>query len=432
MPALEAPPAPSKPVAAPVKTVPEPKAPPPIPDGEKPPKDYFGDITNELDDLDKDQSSDSPQPRDAKGRLLPKPKPAEPNPDAAPKPGDEPAKPDAVLKPEDELKPGTFRALGAAHDKLQKLVKDELRPKLQSAEAKVTQLESQLAEARKGAPDLKPIQERQTALETENAALKEEIRYVNYQKHPEFVEKYQKPYTEAWAKAVSEITQFNIETEAGAARKATADDFLTLANAPLDQVDDLADKWFGRAAPRVIRHVEKIRDMAESQDKALADARKNAGEHEKQTVAQRQAADLAVSTAYTGAQKELIRKYSKWFAPDPEDAPGNELLAKSKAYVDTVFHNAPVKQPDGAMKSLTQEQRAKRLAVIEQKATAFDRLVARSKAKDARISELETTLAEYEKSEPGAERASQPGRVGNKPFMEVVEDEIHQLEAHGR
>lgn len=296
---------------------------------------------------------------------------------------------------------------------------DETKAKLADLEPKLAQYERELTELRNKAPDTRQFETRVSELQKENEALKEEIRFANYQKHPEFVDKYQKPYLEAWNKAVSEISQLNITTEDGQTRKATAADFLALAQAPLDQLDGLAEEWFPKSAARVIRHVEKIRDLAEAQEQALNDARKGAGEREKVQTEQQKQQSEAVAKAYTESSVELAQKYPKWFAPEDGDAAGNELLKKGFEYADSVFNKGG---------NLNPEQKAKRLAVVRAKAANHDRLASRLKAASARIKELEADIKAYEESEPGG-GAAQPGGGGDgKDFVADANAELDALD----
>lgn len=296
---------------------------------------------------------------------------------------------------------------------------DEAKAKIANLEPKVQQYERELAELRAKASDTKPFEERVSALQKENEALKEEIRYVNYQKHPEFVTKYQKPYQEAWGKAVAEISQLSITMDDGTTRRATANDFLALANAPLDQLDNLAEAWFPKSAARVVRHVEKVRDLAEAQEAALTDARKSAGEREKQQTEQRQQGAKKIADTYVQSTTELTQKYPKWFAPEEGDEAGNELLKKGFEYADSVFHG------NG---SLAPEQKVKRLAVVRAKAANHDRLASKLKAASARIKELEADLAEYEKSGGGTAGAGSPGGGDRKDFFTDAMREIESLD----
>lgn len=402
---------------------------------DKAPNDYLGDIGTELLEMDSDtpkkESAKRPpseRVRDADGKFTSPPDGSETKEKESGTEhvsGKESEESEKTAEPEKKL--GPFATVRKAKEALEKERDTVWRPKVQELESKVQEYERTVTELKKTSPDLKPVQEKMDAIEKENAALREEIRFTNYQKHPEFTEKYQKPYVEAFTKAVSEITQLNIEMEDGTARKATTNDFLALANAPLDQLDDLAGKWFPRSSARVIRHVEKVRDLAEAQEKALADAKKGATEFESRRTLEHQAQDAEIAKAYAETATELGKKYPKWFGTDEADPSGNDLFKKGLEYASTVFENAPA-NINGQTRPLTPLERVKRLSVIKAKAANHDRLVSRMKVKDARIAELEEELAAYEESGPPTATAGEPGSENGKGFLDTVNDEIRKLD----
>lgn len=381
---------------------------------------FLGDIGSELEGLDQadETSKRTPdKPRDEKGKYKPADKPPEKpveqeKPEEPEKPAEEPAA--------EEPKKSNIRSLGKSLEKLQKERDEVWQPKIQSLESKVKEYERTVEQLKTQQPDIKPFQEKLAAIEKENQALREVVRFSDFRQSPEFKEKYEQPYNEAWAKAVTEVTQLTMETEDGAARKATANDLLALANAPLDQLDELANKWFPRSAARVIRHVEKIRDLAEAQDKALEEAKKGATDFQTKRAGEMQKANQAFKQAYDNVVGDLAKKYPKWFAPDETDPKGNEILKKGFDYADTVF------SPNGTQ--LTPEQKAARLAVIRAKAANHDRLASRLKSTMAERDELRAKLAEYEQTEPPTDDAGQPTAVGSKSYEEQIADEIKKLD----
>lgn len=421
---------PAAPVAPPPAAKPAPApAPPKAPDqptkidapsGNEPsPESYLADDMAEFEAMaaEKEPTPESPK-RGEDGKFK---KPTEPpkKPQDAPKEEKATETPSEPEKPTEEPKPGTMRALGKAYDEKVKLINHELQPKIQSLESKVKEYESRIEQMAKSQPDPKPLQEKLAAIEKENQQLREVVRFADYRKSPEFSEKYERPYNEAWSKAVSEVTQLSISMEDGTVRKATANDLLALANAPLDQLDDLAAQWFPKSAPRVIRHVEKIRDLADAQDKALQEAQKGATDFQAKRTEAMQKANEAFAQAYQGANSELTKKYPKWFAPDETDPKGNEILKKGYDYADSVL--TPNSQ-------ITPEQRAGRLAVLRAKAANHDRLVARLKARDTEMAELKAKLEEYEKSEPPTEGESTPEGTGPLDWMAQDEAELRKMD----
>jgi hypothetical protein len=385
----------------------------------------MGNIGEDLADLD-DASGPSPShvapKRDqTTGKFI---NPAEKSPEKqkeVPKPEEKAPEIPEPERPAEEERPSNMRQLGKKYDELKKERDTVLQPKIQSLEAKTKEYERAIEELRTKQPDLKPFQEKMAALEKERAQLLEIVRHADYEKSPEYQEKYVTPYNEAWAKALWEVTQLSKTSEDGTIRRATENDLLALANASLDDMDDLAAQWFPKSAARVIRHVEKIRDLADAQEKAKAEAKKGATEFETKRKQEFEQADTTFRSTYQGVTTDLPKKYPKIFGTDETDAQGNDLLKKGLEFADTVF------SPNG--NQLPAEKKAARLALIRFKAANHDRLFSRLKARDARIAELEASLKQYEDSGPPTDDAGQPGTgESDGTGMDAVEAELRKLD----
>ena len=163
---------------------------------------------------------------------------------------------------------------------------------------------------------------------------------------------------------------------------------------------------FGRSAARVIRHVERIRDLAEAQEKAIADAKTSGSEREKSWKVQQEQRNARVSTILQKTNADLATKYPKWFGHEDTDAEGNAVFDKGMDYVDKVFSGDP---------SLPEEQRISRMAVIRNKAANHDRLALHLKNANSQIAELKASLAAYESSEPPTGKAAEAStaKTGN-------------------
>lgn len=370
---------------------------------------------------------------DAAGGAAPPPKgkkkegaevvPPKPGDKPAPKPGETPPKPGekagAAAPPPDDVEPKSVPELRTAYKKV-KEARQELHGKLTAAEARIKELE---AGGGKGEADLKPLQDQLEALKQRNAKLEEQIEYTDFSQSEKFKKEYAEPYAKAWAKAIAEVTQLTIsyQDEAGhdITRKATDKDLLALANAPLDQVDELAEAWFGRSAARVIRHVERVRDLADAQNTALEEAKSKAGERLKERGETTKAFASKVNAAYEGAKADLAKKFPKWFAHDETDQEGNALWDKGLEFNQSVF---------ASNGKLTPEQKAARLAVVQFKAANHDRLARRLKMAMKDLADAQAALAEYEKSgEPGkpGERAAAGGEKG---YLESAFKELESLD----
>jgi len=297
---------------------------------------------------------------------------------------------------------------------------DGAKQKIKEYESKIPALEAKLKEYESKAPeDNKPLLEKLAALEKKTAEYEEELKFTNYVKHPEFTEKYQKPYNEAWAKAVREIEQLAVTQEDGSTRQATPQDVLALANSPLATLDERAEAMFGRSAARVIRHVERIRDLAEAQEKAIADAKTQATEREKTTQLQREQENSYNATVLQKSNAELAAKYPKWFGHEPTDPEGNQAFDKGMKYVNKVFAGDP---------ALNKEQRMRGLTVIRNKAANHDRLALHLKNANAQIAELKASLEAYERSEPPTGKAGEASTVKTGNWVDDANAEIEALD----
>jgi len=297
---------------------------------------------------------------------------------------------------------------------------DGAKQKIKEYESKIPALEAKLKEYESKPPeDNKPLLEKLAALEKKTAEYEEELKFTNYVKHPEFTEKYQKPYNEAWAKAVREIEQLAVTQEDGSTRQATPGDVLALANSPLATLDERAEAMFGRSAARVIRHVERIRDLAEAQEKAIADAKTVGSEREKNLKVQQDQRNARVASILQKTNADLATKYPKWFGKEPTDPEGNAVFDKGMDYVDKVFSGDP---------SVPEDQRISRMAVIRNKAANHDRLALHLKNANSQIAELQASLKAYESSEPPTGKAGEASTVKTGNWVDEANAEIEALD----
>jgi hypothetical protein len=335
-----------------------------------------------------------------------------------------PKKPDE--QPTDQPpKPVKAAELRAAYDNLKKEKREVLEPKIQQLEAKLKELEARQPE------DTKPLVEKITAAEKRAAELEQHIQFVDYQKSQEFQTKYQQPYVEAWTKAVADFGQLSVRMPDGTdeatgepkftTRQATADDLLYLANLPLSQMDDQAEAMFGKSAPRVIRHVERVRELSDAQNRALSEAQKKGAEWSKTRQVQMQQFQQQQHTLWTDYNKQIAERFPEMFGPKEGDAEGNALLAKGFEQADRLFAPTPATQPK------TTEERIQFHALLRNKIANHDRLAKRLRTVSAELAEARKALEEYEKSAPPAGKGGD-ARPANKSFMDEVDEELRKLD----
>ena len=330
-------------------------------------------------------------------------------PKSEPKPEDTPPPPDKPMTDEkgkviDPKKVSPWKLL------------DQFKGRLTAAEKENIELKERLAKV----PDIAKLE----GIDKRNKELEEEIRYTNYAKSQEFQEKYQKPYEEAWTKAVSDLGELEVLAEDGSvARKATASDLISLARMPLGEARKLANQMFGDSASDVMMHRQKIRDLSDAQNKALEDARKSGSERETQWIEKSKAIQSELSTLWQKFNNEDAAKHD-FLRVKEGDAEWNTRLEKAKALVEGSFNHNP------ADPNLTPEQRAKAVrdrVAVKNRAIAFSPMKVEIKRLRAQLAERDEKLKAYENSEPTGGSA---GGTNGKPApastpMERARQRLH-------
>ncbi len=256
-------------------------------------------------------------------------------------------------------------------------------------------------------PQFKAVTEKVATLEKQNAELQEEIRYVNYQKHPEFVEKYQKPYEEAWGKAVTGLKGLQLqfthpETGEVTGRDITPQDIAAFAGAdPATARQQIRQLFPDPAdATEVRAYVDRIRELAGSQQKALDDQRKVAGDRDKTRTEEQQRVSKAlteeIGKTWAEVNAEVTAKY-EFLRPVEGQEERNTVLEKATAFVDEALKET------ASNPKLTKEARAaiiKKHAALRNRAIGFSVLKFENKSLQGKVTELQKQLSAYQKSEP--------------------------------
>jgi hypothetical protein len=262
----------------------------------------------------------------------------------------------------------------------------------------------------------KTITERITATEKRNAELEEHIRFVDYQKSAEFQEKYQKPYTAAWSRALSELSELTVtDPNTQQARRITSDDILQLVNLPLPQAREIADATFGVFATDVMAHRKEIRTLFDQQAAALNEAKKNGVEHWKQAqelFKQRNnemAADIQKTWMKVNEEAVADPRMGEYFKPREGNEEWNQRLAKGYALADRAYAENP-RDPN-----LTPEQRIsaiKRHAAVRNRAAGWGPLKWENNQLKKELKELQGELGKFKGSTPPAGGTSTPNGNG--------------------
>lgn len=384
---------------------PAPPAQPPSPD--KPPQTPLNDAFAEIDKIIADSQQKRPDRTPAKAPEKPAEKPAGSD-------KGEPEKPAAPAQDESQtLKAPELRAAYSAKKK----ELGETREKLTAAEARLKELEAQLGDG----SQLTKLQEQLTQRESRLKELEEAVKFADYEKSPEYKEKFYKPFVDAYANGQNKVASLrvlerknDVDEVIQAGRKATADDFDAIMRISDDgQAAELADRLFGPMANLVIYHREKVMDLNTARVNAIDEFRKVGGEREQQTAAAMQQLQERTRGIYKQAVDSGLAKYPQWFKADDGDDQGKAMLEKGMVNADMIFSDA--KQPPERMAQLH--------AAFRNMAGAFPFVALKLHRAEARIKELEGELDAFKKSEP-----AEPSRErGEKPAVESVDDEIDRL-----
>jgi hypothetical protein len=342
-----------------------------------------------------------------------------------PKPDEQPPKPDE----EEVEKPEEVEAQKTGQEKGQRVKPWDLVEKFKTKNA---QLEKELAEYRTkaGSQELpKEALDKINTLETRNKELEDEIRFVSYSKSKDFQENFQKPYQEAWQRAITELQELQITEQDGSTRMATESDLISLATMPLGQARKLAKEWFGEAVEDVIAHRRTVRELYQKQQKALEDARKNGGEREKQATIEQQAKAKAqadrVTKEWDSINSEAVSKY-EFLRPVEGQNERNERLEKATKFVDDSFglsvHNAKTEQE--------RQEILQRHSALRNRAIGFSVLKHENKTLRAELEELKKSLAEFQTSEPSSGEAGHErnGAQSTDPMAQAMNDLANMAE----
>lgn len=269
--------------------------------------------------------------------------------------------------------------------------------------------ETEVAELRKlvrNEAEAKAETERLTKAEARSKELEDHLRFIDYQNHPEFKEKYQKPYDDAWNRLMKRLSGVGVLNPDGTKRNVEVKDILELGQLPADTVIELAEAKFGKLGTYVSERVEELKQLSEAKFDALDRAKKEGAEkmqreaQEFETKKKELRESLSASWKKASEEIETHSKYGRYFKPVEGDQEFNARLQKGTEFVDKALSENPT---DAHLTTEQREAIVKRHAALRQRARAFGPMQLTIERQAAEIERLKTELGQFKASEPNLE-----------------------------
>lgn len=271
---------------------------------------------------------------------------------------------------------------------------------------------AKLKGAPKDSPELKSLSEERDKLRGDLDKLHEELKYSNYERSEEYKSKWEEPFIDAYQSGRAKIKALKVNNlETGEARQGAEADFDAVMSAPTEEAAaEMIESMFGTGARAhmVTLAREKVLDINSQRTKAIEDFRQNGSAREKQ--ATEFYSKLSKEVAYVWEQsikaEAVPEKHKSFILPKGNDEAGQPLDAEGDSALEAGYKSFDRSAGEDARDpNLTPEQRSAvvgRAAAIRHRAAAYPRLIKWLEQRDARIADLEQSLAAYQTSEPGA------------------------------
>lgn len=307
----------------------------------------------------------------------------------------EPAKP---TKPAEPSK-GGIKEFREQYDALKKTSeitakeRDELKARF--AELEKAREEGTRAEVAKAAKEyeakIEQIRKRNEELETE-------LKYTNYQRSPEYSEKYQKPLENAWKNVLRDIEGYEIDTGDGSTRPASVDDIKQLVGMTALRAAKVANELFGDAAPEILAHRRRIVELTEQRQAAIEEYKTKGAEREREMQSrQSQQVSQVMEKFHTGL-KAYEESHPDIFGRDAKDEEIQKAFDAGDRLVAVALKGDGLDdKSDGERTELL----TKAQAALAARARSFGPERIRRIRAEQKVAELEERLGKLTKSEPG-------------------------------
>jgi len=264
------------------------------------------------------------------------------------KPADKPADGKVAPKADD----GKAATAAPAGDKRSAVRKDpiaEQRTRIEQQNTTIAEtsrerddLRRQVEELRKqGGGDTAAMTRMVEELRQKNAQLTGEIAARDYSKHPDFVEKYEKPFTKAADYGKTVIESLQVKGTDGEGNETARDakwetDFAPIFNLPRGAALRQAKAMFGEDAASVMQQYDKLHELQGAKQQALTEWQTGSEEREQKQRAETLVRQQNVTQAFDLVTKNYLETDAE-FQIKPDDKETKELWGKSQAIVDKAY-----------------------------------------------------------------------------------------------
>ena len=316
--------------------------------------------------------------------------------------------------------------------------RDAARTENETLKARVRELEKAQKQAGED-PERKSMEAKLAEYEKKTKELDERLRYKAYEESDDYKSRFYQPFLDAYSNARQKVATLKVverkddmENVVQQARQGTPEDFDQIMRQGDDDVaGEMAERLFGRNAPTVIYHREKVQELNGQRVKAIEDFRKTGLDREanqrKQFEETSKGIQKETNDYWQKHLREPIEKYPHLFKEVEGDEKGNELLRKGMDMAVMAFKN--MNPMDPRLTSGEREQVIAAHAAVFNWATAGPRLAHQNKTLKAKVAELEKDLEAYEKTEsPGASDGAGRATAGKSDGRVTMNSVLADLE----
>lgn len=363
---------------------------------------------------------------------------ATPDPKATDKPADddfgmsnldpkppEKGKPAPAQKPAEKPKPAEVTPTKGGLAEFRKQY-ETTRAEADSLKAKLADLEKAKEEGIKVEVDkaTKALKEEMAQIQRRAQDLEDNIRFVDYTKSGEYVEKFQKPLEKEWEAILELIDGATFEGEDGERKTITTNDIIALTRMKTGEAATVAGQKFGPLAASIMQHRNNLVRLTNDKHRAIEDWKKNGAAREAEMAKLQSERESGIQRELVSQYAELEQKYPVLFGKDESDPDGNKLLDEGDKLIRLAFRGEGV---EGRPAEEAQKIRIKAQAQVVTRARAYGRERLRVNRLTIENNQLKEELKKLRGQEPEIGGDAHAGESDVRGGNSLPEDAIDKL-----